>query len=74
LRKLPDVSTISRTLSEMELEGVWKLRDLLSSLVLEGLRREALSRLTFDFDGSVQSTKGHAEGTAVGYNKAKKGA
>jgi hypothetical protein len=30
--------------------------------------------LTMDFDGSVQSTKGHAEGTAVGYNKSKKGA
>lgn len=27
-----------------------------------------------DFDGSVQSTKGHAEGTAVGFNKNKKGA
>jgi hypothetical protein len=25
-----------------------------------------------DFDGSVQSTKGHAEGTAVGFNKKKK--
>jgi hypothetical protein len=40
----------------------------------EGLQRERLSRLTLDFDGSVQSTKGHAEGTAVGFNKAKKGA
>jgi hypothetical protein len=74
LRKLPDVSTISRTLSEMEIEGVGKVRKLLSSLVLEGLKREALPRLTFDFDGSVQSTKGHAEGTAVGFNKVKKGA
>jgi hypothetical protein len=74
LRKLPDVSTIARTLSEMEHEGVWNVRELLSSLVLEGLKREALPRLTFDFDGSVQSTKGHAEGTAVGFNKAKKGA
>jgi len=27
-----------------------------------------------DFDGSVQSTKRHAEGTAVGFNKEKKGA
>jgi hypothetical protein len=30
--------------------------------------------VTLDFDGSVQSTKGHAEGTAVGFNKNKKGA
>jgi hypothetical protein len=74
LRKLPDVSTISRSLSDMEQEGVGKVRELLSSLVLEGLKRAALPRLTFDFDGSVQSTKGHAEGTAVGFNKVKKGA
>jgi hypothetical protein len=30
--------------------------------------------VTSDFDGSVQSTKRHAEGTAVGFNKEKKGA
>jgi hypothetical protein len=74
LRKLPDVSTISRALSQMETEEVEKLRELSRSLVIEGLKREALPRLTFDYDGSVQSTKGHAEGTAVGFNKAKKGA
>ena len=74
LRKLPDVSTICRTLSQMETEGVENVRQLLRSLVLEGLQREQLPRLTLDFDGSVLSTKGHAEGTAVGYNKKKKGA
>jgi hypothetical protein len=74
LRKLPDVSTISRALSQMETEEVEKLRELSRSLVIEGLKREAMPRLTFDYDGSVQSTKGHAEGTAVGFNKVKKGA
>ncbi len=74
LRKLPDVSTISRALSQMETEGVEKVRELSRSLVIEGLKRERLARLTLDFDGSVQSTKGHAEGTAVGFNKSKKGA
>jgi hypothetical protein len=74
LRKLPDVSTISRALSQMEHEDVEKVRKLLRALVLEGLKRERLSRLTLDFDGSVQSTKGHAEGTAVGFNRNKKGA
>ena len=74
LRRLPDVSTISRALSQMENEGIEKVRHLLRSLVLEGLKRESLARLTFDFDGSVQSTKRHAEGTAVGFNKKKKGA
>jgi hypothetical protein len=73
LRKLPDVSTISRALSKMESEGVEKLRGLSRSLVIEGLKRERLPRLTFDFDGSVQWSKGHAEGTAVGFNKRKKG-
>jgi len=42
--------------------------------VIEGLQREQLPRVTLDFDGSVQSTKVHAEGTAVGFNKNKKGA
>ena len=74
LRKLPDVSTISRALSQMESSGVDNVRKLLRAIVIEGLKREQLPRVTLDFDGSVQSTKGHAEGTAVGYNKSKKGA
>lgn len=73
LRKLPDVSTISRTLSQMETESFENVRQLSRSLVIEGLVRENLPRLTLDFDGSVQSTKGHIEGTAVGFNKGKKG-
>jgi len=47
---------------------------LSSALVVEGLQREQFARLTLDFDGSVTSTQGHAEGTAVGYNSKKKGA
>jgi len=74
LRRLPDVSTISRALCQMEAEGVEKVRELSTAMVIEGLKRESLYRLTFDFDGSVQSTQGHAEGTAVGFNKVKKGA
>ena len=74
LRKLPDVSTISRALSQLETDGVEDVRQLSRSLVIEGLQREQLPRLTFDFDGSVQSTNGRAEGTAVGFNKSKKGA
>ena len=74
LRKLPNVSTISRALSKMECEEVEKLRELSRCLVIEGLKRERLPRLTLDFDGSVQWSKGHAEGTAVGFNKSKKGA
>ena len=73
LHKLPDVSTVSRALSQMEYDAVDKLRELSCSLVLEGLKRERLPRLTLDFDGSVLTTKAHAQGTAVGFNKAKKG-
>jgi hypothetical protein len=69
LRKLPDVSSISRALSQMEKEGVEKLRELSRTLVIEGLKRERLSRLTLDFDESVFTTKGLAEGTAVGFSK-----
>jgi len=58
----------------METEGLENVRHLSRSLVIEGLQREQLPRLTLDFDGSVQSTKDHAEGTAVGFNKPKKGA
>ena len=74
LRKLPDVSTISRALSQMEETDVENVRHLSRSMVIEGLIRENFPRITLDFDGSVQSTKGHAEGTAIGFNKQKKGA
>jgi hypothetical protein len=74
LRKLPDVSTISRSLSQMETKAVGNLRELSRTLVIEGLKRTRFVRITLDFDGSVLSTKAHAEGTAVGFNKKKKGA
>ena len=73
LRKLPNVSTISRALSQMETKGIENVRHLSRSMVIEGLQRENFPRITMDFDGSVQSTKGHAEGTAIGFNKKKKG-
>ncbi len=74
VRRLPDVATICRTLAAMGRQGVEKVRQLCSALVLDALRRECFARLTLDFDGSVTSTRGHAEGTAVGYNTRKKGA
>lgn len=74
LRKIPDVSTISRALSVMEAQSVKNFRALSRSMVIQGLEREQFYRLTLDFDGSVLSTKRHAQGTAVGFNKTKKGA
>lgn len=74
LKHLPEVSTISRALACADGESVVNMRAENRGLVLEPLKRLALSRVTVDFDGSVQSTSRHAEGTAVGFNKKKKGA
>jgi Holliday junction resolvase RusA-like endonuclease len=53
---------------------VQKFADLNCDIVLDRLKKERFSILTFDFDGSVISTKsGKTEGTAVGFNKTKKG-
>jgi hypothetical protein len=74
LNRLPDVSTVSRTLATADPKSVRKLRELCRRLVLERLQLLNLRRVTLDFDGSVQSTTRWAEGTAVGFNKKKKGA
>ena len=71
-KRLPDVATLSRMLEDADEKSVERLRRLLRRLVVDRLRELALSRVTLDFDGSVQSTTRHAEGTAVGYNKKKK--
>jgi hypothetical protein len=74
LRNLPDVSTISRGLASTDGTSVNAARAVSRDLVAERRGAEKFARVTLDFDGSVQSTTGHAEGTAVGYNKVKKGA
>ena len=74
LKHLPDVATISRMLKDADQKSVDKLRQFLTDMVLERIDSLALRRITLDFDGSVQSTKRRAEGTAVGFNKKKKGA
>ena len=74
LKRLPDVATISRMLKEADTENVENLRGLLREICLDRLQGLALARVTLDFDGSVQSTGRFAEGTAVGFNKKKKGA
>ncbi|MCP4901563.1 MAG: IS1380 family transposase [bacterium] len=73
VKYLPDVATISRSLGEADEFCVERVRQLSVDLVLERIIQEELPRVTIDFDGSVQSTQGHLEGTAVGYNKQKKG-
>lgn len=73
LRRLPDVATVSRTLDGVDKQAVKATRALSRSIVLERLAELAPARLTLDFDGSVIGTTRLAEGTAVGYNKKKKG-
>jgi hypothetical protein len=58
----------------MDTEGVENLLGLNRALVLGRLQTIDVPRVTLDFDGVVQSTKGHTEGTAIGFNKKKKGA
>jgi len=71
---MPDVSTLSRMLKNADQKSVDRLRKLLGDMVLERFVETPLARITLDFDGSVQSTKRKAQGTAVGFNKKKKGA
>lgn len=74
LKRLPSVPTVSRMLREFDAGTVARQRELNRGLVLSRLCNENPKRLTLDLDGSVQSTTRHAEGTAVGFNKKKKGA
>jgi hypothetical protein len=75
LKRLPDVSTVSRALRTIDPPAIEKVRQLGRDLVIARLQKLALFRLTLDFDGSVLWTcQRRAEGTAVGYNKKKKGA
>jgi hypothetical protein len=74
LHQFPDVSTISRTLAASEAKDVVNVRQMAQDMVLLRLEQEQLARATLDFDGSVMTTTKHAEGTAVGFNKKKKGA
>ena len=73
LGRLPDVSTVSRMLKNADARSVDNLRRLLRDMLFERLATLGLARITLDFDGSVLSTRRRAEGTAVGYNKKRKG-
>jgi len=75
LRHLPHVSTVTRSLRAVDERSVDNVRRTARDLVLDGLARETLPRVTLDFDGSVLSTCSRTtQGTAIGFNKAKKGA
>lgn len=73
LKVLPDVSTVSRIAGEFDDKALEAHHELNREQVLSRLAQERMARVTLDFDGSVLSAKKHAEGTAVGFNKVKKG-
>ena len=74
LQRLPNVSTLSRRLTEFDQASVSNLRALLREIVATRAISASPRRLTLDFDGSVISTKARGiEGTAIGYNAKSKG-
>jgi hypothetical protein len=75
LNQLPDPSTVSRALGSLDNLSIERVRELCRNLVIERLKKIAIYRVTLDFDGSVFSTQSRTtEGTAVGYNRQRKGA
>jgi Transposase DDE domain group 1 len=73
LKQLPDVATVSRIMTTTDKKSVEQMRALNRSMVSDRLAQTSLARVTADFDGSVTGTSRKAQGTAVGYNKKKKG-
>jgi len=74
LQRLPDVSTWTRGLAEITAADIDGVRTVNREVVLDRVREERIHRVTADFDGSVLSTRGHAEGSAIGFNRQRKGA
>ena len=65
LKRLPNVSTVSRSLASTDAQCVGNVRTESTTVVVERLVAERLASVTLDFDGSVLSTARHAEGTAL---------
>ena len=73
VQRLPNVTTVSRTLSQFDETANDKLHELMRDMVLSQLRQLSLTRITLDFDGTVLGCGRKAEGSAVGFNRKKKG-
>jgi hypothetical protein len=74
VRRMPDTSTVTRRMSEANATTVQRARCVLRQGVVRRLAVEKLARVTLDFDGSVLSTRRHAEGAAIGFNRQRAGA
>ncbi|MCP4289843.1 MAG: IS1380 family transposase [Gammaproteobacteria bacterium] len=73
LKRLPNIATLSRMLANLDAKVVTRLREFVRELVIQRLAALQLRRITLNFDGSTLGTGRRAEGTAVGFNKKKKG-
>jgi hypothetical protein len=75
LKRLPNVSTITRSIRQMDSRSFALAQNLSREIVSNRLQACNFARLTVDFDGSVIWTKSrNTEGTAIGYNTKKRGA
>lgn len=72
LQRLPSVAALSR-LDRAPPALVEHLRGFMRDGVAERITASGLRTVTLDFDGTVQSTRRRAEGSAVGYNSQRKG-
>lgn len=73
LKELPDVSTVSRVLGQVDDTSIENFQNTVREECLDQIETAQLKRITLDFDGSVIGTNRYAEGTAVGFNRKKKG-
>lgn len=75
LKRMPNVSTISRSLKLLDNHSYQATKNLSTEIVLRRLACCNFARLTLDFDGSVLWTYSrNTEGTAVGFNPKRRGA
>ena len=73
LRRMPDVATISRSMGAVDMKACDKTETVIRDIVLTRLAENKSTRVTLDYDGSVYGSRRSAEGTAMGYNKLRKG-
>lgn len=74
LRRMPEVSTITRSLRHLDNRAYESVRALCRQLVKDRVAASNFATLTADFDGSVLWTQSrNTEGTAIGYNTKRRG-
>ena len=71
--RLPSAPTLSRMLAHIDGASIDQVHELNRQLVLDRLSQLGLRRITLDFDGTVLTTRRHAQGSAIGFNRQKRG-